>query len=266
MTSLRFTGECRECRAVLPEGTWAGYDRSTRSVVCVRCSGAGEAEAVAVDSGVAGASALREYERRKTKRETRIREAHPKIGGLMLALSDDPQSTRAWQTGARGEVVLGRRLDSLRERGIHVLHDRRIPGTKANIDHIVVSPRGVFVIDAKKYSGAPSLRVEGGLFRPRVETLIIGSRDKTPLVHGVLKQVRLVADALSQAGLGEISSFGMMCFVEADWPMLGGNFTVSGVEVLWPRKAVERITGAGALSAGDVDAAARVLAARFPSA
>jgi hypothetical protein len=68
----------------------------------------GEAEAVAVDSGVAGASALREYERRKSKRETRIRQAHPKIGGLMLALSDDPQSTRAWQTGARGEVVLGR--------------------------------------------------------------------------------------------------------------------------------------------------------------
>jgi len=78
-------------------------------------------------------------------------------------MSDDPQSTRAWQTGARGEVVLGGRLDSLRERGIHVLHDRRIPGTTANIDHIVVGPRGVFVIDAKKYSGSPSLRVEGGL-------------------------------------------------------------------------------------------------------
>ncbi len=266
MMSLRFAGECRECRAVLPEGTWAGYDRSTRSVVCVRCPGAGEAEVVAVDSGVAGASALREYERRKTKRETRIREAHPKLGGLLLALSDDPQSTRAWQTGARGEVVLGRRLDSLRERGIHVLHDRRIQGTKANIDHIVVSPRGVFVIDAKKYSGTPSLRVEGGLFRPRVESLIIGSRDRTPLVHGVLKQVRLVADALSQAGLGEISSYGMMCFVDADWPLLGGNFTISGVEVLWPRKAVERITGPGTLSATDVDAAARILAARFPSA
>jgi hypothetical protein len=58
----------------------------------------------------------------------------------------------------------------------------------------------------------------------------------------------------------------MMCFVEADWPMLGGNFTISGVEVLWPRKAVERISGPGALSATYVDAAARVLAARFPSA
>lgn len=75
----------------------------------------------------------------------------------------------------------------------------------------------------------------------------------------------LVTDALSQAGLGEIPSFGMMCFVEADWPMLGGNFTISGVEVLWPRKAVERITGSGALSPTDIQAAARVLATRFPA-
>ena len=48
-----------------------------------------------------GASAQREYERRKNKRESKIREAHPRIGGLIIALSDDPQSTTAWATGAR---------------------------------------------------------------------------------------------------------------------------------------------------------------------
>ena len=92
----------------------------------------------------------REYERRKNKRETRIREAHPRMGGLILALSDDPQSTKAWATGAQGEERLGRQLDGHVGDGVHVLHDRRIPPTKANIDHIVVCPSGVFVIDAKK--------------------------------------------------------------------------------------------------------------------
>ena len=37
-------------------------------------------------SGSAGASAQREYERRKAKREERIRTAHPKLGGLILAV------------------------------------------------------------------------------------------------------------------------------------------------------------------------------------
>jgi hypothetical protein len=35
-----------------------------------------------------------------------------------------------------------------------------------------------------------------------------------------------------------------LCFVEADWPLFGGWFVTAGVEVLWPRKAVERITAA----------------------
>lgn len=52
-------------------------------------------EQLEVFVGVAGGSAQREYERRKDRRESRIREAHPRIGGLILALSDDPQSTKA---------------------------------------------------------------------------------------------------------------------------------------------------------------------------
>ncbi len=83
---------------------------------------------------MAGASAQREYERRKVKREERVRAKHPKIGGLILALSDDPQSTTAWASGARGEAALGARLDKHASETIAVMHDRRIPGTRANID------------------------------------------------------------------------------------------------------------------------------------
>jgi hypothetical protein len=36
---------------------------------------------------------------------------------------------------------------------VHGVHDRRVPGCKAIIDHIAVSPGGVYVIDAKKYTG-----------------------------------------------------------------------------------------------------------------
>ena len=89
----------------------------------------------------------------KAKGEERIRAKHPKIGGLIVALSDDPQSTTAWASGARGEAALGARLDQQASESLAVLHDRRIPGTKANIDHIVVATGGVFVVDAKRYVG-----------------------------------------------------------------------------------------------------------------
>jgi len=72
-----------------------------------------------------------------------------------------------------------------------MLHDRRIPGSKANLDHIAVTPSGVYVIDAQRYRGRrPQTQVDSGLFRPRTEHLIVGRRDSTKLVVGMHKQVQ----------------------------------------------------------------------------
>jgi hypothetical protein len=68
---------------------------------------------------------------------------------LILALSRDPQSTTAWAIGATGEERLGKRLDLLVSPTCQVLHDRRVPGTHATIDHITVVRSGIYVIDAK---------------------------------------------------------------------------------------------------------------------
>ena len=289
---LRYPGRCRRCDIELPVGTTAGYDRETKSVTCLACMpeqtpaphatgpvspesfndlvsaplelGSEQSE---VFAGVAGASAQREYEQRKNGRETRIREAHPRMGGLILALSDDPQSTKAWATGAQGEERLGRQLDGLVRAGVHVLHDRRIPPSRANIDHIVVCPSGVFVIDAKKYQGQrPSLRIEGGWIRARTETLIIGSRNGTKLVDGVHKQVNRVRTALEAAGLSEVPVGGMLCFVDADWPLLGGDFTIAGLNVLWPKKAASHVVKPGAVDAATADRVYHALASSFPPA
>lgn len=190
------------------------YDPATKTVCCVACdasqgaarvdSGEGiliapapkatdqpvtpgpaeTAEAMPPDTspGVAGSSARREHERRVAAREERIRSRHPKLGGLILALSDDPQTIQAWATGAVGEERLGRRLDAAAGPLVRVLHDRRIPGSRANLDHLVVCPTGVFVVDAKRYQGRPHRVVEGGLFSPRTEKLLVGRRDCTKLV------------------------------------------------------------------------------------
>jgi hypothetical protein len=146
-----------------------------------------------------------------------------------------------------------------------VLHDRRIPGTRANIDHIVVTGSGVWVIDAKRYKGQrPSLHVEGGILRPRVETLRVAGRDKTKLVSGMQNQITQVSAALADAG---VVVHGALCFVEADWPLIGGSFDVNGIDVLWPKLLVKRLTEASAADGSvNVDSVHAGLAAAFPVA
>jgi hypothetical protein len=71
-------------------------------------------------------------------------------GGIALvgwALRPDPDPDR-WRRGAEGEVATAMLLARLPRRYV-VLHDRRIPGSRANIDHLVVGPTGVWVIDTK---------------------------------------------------------------------------------------------------------------------
>ena len=62
-------------------------------------------------------------------------------------------STEAWRKGAEGERGVARRLAALESKGFRVLHDLRVPGSKANIDHLVIGPTGVFAVDTKNYTG-----------------------------------------------------------------------------------------------------------------
>lgn len=215
------------------------------------------------DGGTAGASARREYERRRAKDEARVRETwgQGRLGTLAVALTPERQSTTAWRAGAGGEEEVGRALDAIADDSIRVLHDRRIPRTKANIDHIVITPGGVWVIDTKRYRGQrPARRVEGGLFSPRREILLVGGRTQTKRVDAVSGQVERVRSVV-----GEVPVRGVLCFVDAEWPLFGGDFTVAGVEVVWPRLLQKRLTAARHAVCDPVETAV-LLAKAFPAA
>jgi hypothetical protein len=62
-------------------------------------------------------------------------------------------ATVAWRHGAEGERRTARLLAPLERRGYQVFHDLAVPGSAANVDHVVVGPTGVFVIDSKRYRG-----------------------------------------------------------------------------------------------------------------
>jgi hypothetical protein len=124
----------------------------------------------------------------------------------------------------------------------------------------------VFVIDAKRYKGRPTLRAEGGVIRPRVHKLMVGSRDCTRLLEGMRRQLAVVRGALERAGTPEVPIHGALCFVDADWPLIGGAFTVDDVAVLWPRKLHERLAGPGNLEVTTVETVHRSLADALPVA
>ncbi|MGE0308178.1 MAG: NERD domain-containing protein [Acidimicrobiia bacterium] len=57
-----------------------------------------------------------------------------------------------WERGADGEAHTAARLAWLPP-GFVALHDLRVPRHKANIDHVVIGPTGVWVIDTKTWAG-----------------------------------------------------------------------------------------------------------------
>jgi hypothetical protein len=73
----------------------------------------------------------------------------------------------AWRRGAAGERRTARLLGPLERQGWVVLHDLAIPGRRANLDHLVIGPGGVFVIDSKHYRGRLQLDPSGRLWHGR---------------------------------------------------------------------------------------------------
>jgi hypothetical protein len=84
--------------------------------------------------------------------------------GLRFRPSTDAVARRR---GAAGERRTARLLGPLERRGWAVLHDLAVPRSRANIDHLVIGPAGVFVIDSKQYRGRLKLDPSGRLWHGR---------------------------------------------------------------------------------------------------
>ncbi|HWC36275.1 MAG TPA: nuclease-related domain-containing protein [Mycobacteriales bacterium] len=69
------------------------------------------------------------------------------------------QRAENFARGKEGEVAVGRALDVLAGEGYLRLDDRPWPGRKyANIDHVLLGPPGLFIIDAKNWTGRVEIR------------------------------------------------------------------------------------------------------------
>lgn len=249
---VRYAGRCAACSTALPTGSRAWWDATAKTLRCEPCGADSELLLAQVGSsdGEAGRSAQREFDRRTSRRQDRVRSAHPHLGGLILALSEEPKANAVWARGAEGERRVGAELDGLTASGAVVLHDRRIPRSRANIDHIVVAPTGVWVIDAKRYKGVVTKR-EVGSWRRRDDRLYVGTRDCTRLVAAMGTQVAAVSTALGDAHAAT-PIHPVLCFVDAEWPFFAKPLTFGDVIVTWPKALVQQIGQEGSLQSEDV--------------
>lgn len=261
---LRRPDACAVCSRPLAPGVDAWWDAAARTVTCADCHAVPAPPEVVrteepLERGQAGASAVREHDRRRDGRERRTRERYPRVGGLLLALRDAPQHETAWQRGAAGERAVGESLEKRVADGIVVLlHDRRMPRSRANIDHLAVTPSGVYVIDAKDYTG--KVRVERPWFgEPK---LLVNGRDRAKVVDGLDRQVAAVRDAINDAA---IPVHGVLCFTKADIPIVL-NETIGGHALLYGRALAQRLNAEGPLEAAAIDALARRLTTALPAA
>jgi hypothetical protein len=276
---LRYPAVCSGCRHELPARTEAVWDRSKRTATCLACleraDGAppSDVHGTTPDDadhfrGEAGASARRRYERLSAQREANARQRYGRLGGIYLALTNESQSTRAWATGSRGERALGAYLEKLHnDSSIIVLHDRRIPGSRANIDHVAITRSGIFVIDAKNYTGKVQKINKGGWFSTDLH-LYVGRRDCTRLISGMTKQVEAVRAALAQPDADDLTPpiHPCLCFVDAEWSLFARPFTLAGVWIGWANALGARLTTAVPTGSAQTQAWARLITRSLPAA
>ncbi len=239
--------KCVVCGSSIAAGSRAFWDGENETVTCLECRPRNleppprDAGLSGPVIGTAGASSRREYQRRHDAAEAKNLEKFGKLGHVVNALREDPQSTKSWAQGDRGEQIVARRLNDRAGHDFIVLHDRGIPSSRANIDHIVVARGGVYVVDSKRYKDKKvELRKIGPLFS-RESRLFVGGRDQTKLVEALEKQLAIVRKELALLDLKHVPVRGFLCFADAEWEFIPTPLRFGSVRVVWPRGLIKTI-------------------------
>ena len=209
----------------------------------------------------AGGSTAREFERQKQSRRRRFRDNLGRILAVAVALGAIsgvligavlgvkagwelgilvavafvvstwvlPQTTTAWAKGEAGERKTARALAKLPPDRFTVLHDRAIPGSPANIDHVVIGPPGVFVVESKSYKG--KVTVQG-------DEVLVGGR-RRPIIEQAHREAAVVQSALApELARLSIDVWPLVCIHGADLPW---NKKVLGVRIVGARGLVRSL-------------------------
>jgi hypothetical protein len=147
------------------------------------------------------------------------------------------EQARTWQRGAHGERRTARLLERLTRDDYLSFHDLAVPDSPANVDHLVIGPTGVFIIDSKQWTGSVQQGADGLVWHNHYRL------DRT------LETVRWEAETLGRL-LGTRTA-ALLCVHGAH--VQGGGLHTQGVAIV-PAHLLRSALGYDrALSAADVE-------------
>jgi hypothetical protein len=136
-----------------------------------------------------------------------------------------------------------------------VLHSLVVPGARTDIDHLVIGPAGVTVIDAKAWDGKVWVgRI--GLGR--------GRSAHPKAIDGMSRQINRVHALLAKAGRDDVPVEGVICMVnDNDGIPAYGFGEIRGIKVGRPETVENHALRSGRCDVLTVEAVHRILAAGF---
>lgn len=113
------------------------------------------------------------------------------VGVVVFALRRNDDAAK-WARGAAGERRTARLLRPLERKGYTVLHDRSLGRATdtANLDHLVIGPTGVIVVDSKNWSKHTMLKFRRG-------RVYVGRTGGAKIIAGTAVERRRVSQVLS---------------------------------------------------------------------
>lgn len=209
-----------EKRVPAPKSTYIPAVPGTDNfkTITTACPALPAAAAILKGPFMGAGDAASEQSRRATERIVRLRRQ----------LEHAERAAELWGAAEAGERSAADRLSLLIPGGWFLLHDVHWPGRLlANLDHVLVGPGGVVVVDSKNWTG--SVAINDGILRQNGYT-------RQPAVEAALGQAAAVAALLAAPHRQLVRS--IICLVGQ--PDFSG-VTASGVEVLGMDRVVARV-------------------------
>lgn len=237
--SLRYGGACDSCGTKIDVRAAGWHNPDLKKVRCAACGPPADDEAAIgaqemSPDPIGGSAALREGRSRH-----------------------DPK----WVKGAAGEYLMDQSLRKRLSKDAVILTDRRIPGTKANIDHLVVASSGVWIIDTKNWKGRIEYKAPSAFSTDT--RLYVGGKDRTAVIEAMYAMVIPVAQAIDDRSVPVSPA---LVFMDGDWApaalprlMMGHPYQHLSVWITPPKILAKMINETGPLDTRAIQVLAKKL-------
>lgn len=226
---LRYGGTCDSCGSSIAKREVGWHDAVAKKVRCTECGPATTgSESASVTTNTAG--------------------KNPVGGSAALRMARARRDPK-WTKGAAGEYFMNLSLHNHVKGDSVILTDREVPGTKSNIDHVVVASSGVWIVDSKIWKG--KIEYKAPSMMGFTKKLYVDGKDRTSAVEAIFNQVIPVAQLLSDIS---IPIHPALVFIDGEWShssaariLANRPYQHLGVWISWPKSIWEKINEPGPL-------------------